>query len=117
MTSVQLLPARLSALVLAAHFLRAGNSTLLLASLSLIALIFLRRAWAARAFQVGLLLGTLEWLRTLLLLVAMRRQAGEPFVRLAIILGAVAVVTGASAVVLQTRALRQHFGLAPHADL
>jgi hypothetical protein len=115
MTSVQLLPAGLSALVLAAHFLRAGNSALLLASLSLIALMFVRRAWAARAIQVGLLLGTLEWLRTLLFLVAVRKQAGEPFVRLAVILGAVAAVTGASALVLQTRALRQHFGRAPHA--
>jgi hypothetical protein len=115
MTSVQLLPAGLSALVLAAHFLRAGNSALLLASLSLIALMFVRRAWAARAIQVGLLLGTLEWLRTLLFLVAVRKQAGEPFVRLAVILGAVAAVTGASALVLQTRTLRQHFGRAPHA--
>jgi len=114
MTSVQLFPVGLSVLVLAAHFLRAGHSVLLLASLSLLALLFVRRAWAARVIQVGLLLGTLEWLRTLLFLVAVRRHAGEPFIRLAIILGAVAAVTGASALVLQTRTLRQRFGRAPH---
>ncbi len=110
MTFLQLLPAGLSAVVLGAHFLRAGNRSLLLASLCLLGLMFVRRPWAARIIQVGLLLGTVEWLHTLLVLVTLRSQAGEPFTRLAIILGGVAAVSAASTLVFRSRTLRQHFG-------
>lgn len=110
MSLLQLLPAGLSALVLGAHFLRAGNLGLLLASLALIALMFVRRPWAARIIQVGLLLGALEWLRALIVLVTLRMQTGEPFTRLAIILGSVAVVSVASTLLSRTRRLRQRFG-------
>ena len=104
-----LVPTGLSALVLAAHFLRAGNLVLLLASLFLVTLIFVRRPWAARLIQLGLLLGALEWLWTLVFLVGARRQSGQPFIRLAVILGVVTVVTGASTLCFRTRALRRHF--------
>ena len=111
MSFLQLLPAAVSALVLGAHFLRAGNLALLVASLALIALMFVRRPWAARTIQVGLLIGALEWLRALLVLVPLRIQTGEPFARLAIILGSVAVVTTGSALLFRTSRLRQRFGL------
>jgi len=107
---LQLLPVGLSALVLAAHFLRAGNLLLLLASVAIIVLIFVRRSWAARLIQLGLFLGAIEWLRTLIVLVSVRRQYGEPFARLTIILGAVAAVTAASALLLRTRTLQRYFG-------
>jgi len=106
-----LVPTGLSALVLAAHFLRAGNLVLLLASLSLVVLMFVRRPWAARLIQLGLLLGALEWLWTLVFLVGARRQWGQPFIRLAVILGVVTVVTAASTLCFRTRALRRHFRL------
>ena len=112
MVVLQLLPAVLAALVLAAHFLRAGHSLFMLASLGLVGLMFVRRPWAVRVIQVTLLLGTFEWLRTLVLLVTFRRQAGQPFTRLAVILGCVAAVTAASALLFRTRALRQRFRLA-----
>src|SRR5512140_2245025 len=97
-TILLLLPAALAALVLAAHFLRAGNPVLMLAALALIALMFVRRAWAARVIQLGLVLGTLEWVSTLVLLVSVRRHTGQPFTRMAIILGTVAAVTATSTV-------------------
>src|SRR5512140_2875026 len=111
MTFVQLFPAILAAIVLGAHFLRAGHPALVLASLCLIVLLFVRRPWAARVVQAGLCLGTLEWLHTLTVLVTLRMQSGEPFTRLAIILGSVAAVTALSAVLFQTRTLRQRFHL------
>ncbi len=110
MTFLQLLPAGLSAVVLAAHFLRAGNRGLLLAALCLLVLMFVRRPWAARIIQLGLLLGTLEWLHTLLVLMTVRMQAGEPFARLTIILGSVAAVSAASTLLFRTRRLRRRFG-------
>ncbi len=116
MTSLQLMPAALSAVVLAAHFLRAGNPVLFLAALSVIVLMFVRHALAARLIRLGLFLGTIEWLRTLTVLVSVRRQSGQPFTRLALILGAVAAVTAASALVFRTRTLRQYFRLSATQD-
>lgn len=110
-TFFQLLPVGLSALVLAAHFFRSGNVPLLLASLAMICLMFVRRSWAARVIQLGLLFGTIEWVRTLMLLIATRKELGQPYTRLGVILGAVAAVTAASALVFRTRRLRRRFRL------
>ena len=104
------LPAGLSALVLGAHFLRRGNLPLVAACLALFLLLFVRRAWAARVVQAALVLGALEWLRTLAVLLPERRAAGEPWVRLVAILGAVALVAVVGALLLETRALRARFG-------
>ncbi|MBK6336535.1 MAG: hypothetical protein IPF60_12460 [Betaproteobacteria bacterium] len=49
-----LLPPALAAVVLAAHFYRAGNLALAgLAAAPLLALLFVPRAWAARVVQRG----------------------------------------------------------------
>jgi hypothetical protein len=101
----------LAALVLAAHFYRAGNLVLAALALALIALLLVPRPWAARTIQACLVLGAAEWVLALAQLVGIRQAAGQPFMRLAAILGAVALVTALSALVFQTRPLRQRFGL------
>lgn len=109
MISVLLLAPALSALVLAAHFLRAGQAAGVAASLALLVLLAIPRRWAARVLQAGLLLGAAEWIRTLVLLVAARREAQAPYTRLAVILVAVAAVTAASALVFESRRLRERY--------
>ena len=111
MVALQLLPVVLSLLVLGAHFLRAGNMVLLLCVLVVLALLFVRRPWAARVVQITLLLGTSEWCRTLVTLAAMRMQAGEPVRRLVLILGAVASVSLLAAWLMQVGALRRVYRL------
>jgi hypothetical protein len=106
-TFLLLLPAGLSALALGAHFLRRGDLVPVAACLAVFALLFLRRCWAARVVQVALLAGTIEWLRTLAVLLPARRAAGEPWVRLVVILGAVAAATLAGALLFETRRLRE----------
>jgi hypothetical protein len=106
-----LLAPALSFLVLAAHFHRAGLALGVAVCLALVALLAVPRHWAARAVQAGLALGTLEWLRTLVVLAQMRLALDQPWLRLAIILGLVALLTAASAFVFQQRALRERFGL------
>jgi hypothetical protein len=101
----------LSLLVLAAHFLRAGALPVVGALLLLVALLFVRRPWAARTIQIVLVLGALEWLRTLYLLAGVRIDSGEPFLRLVLILGAVALVTLIAALSFQTRSLRRVYGI------
>lgn len=86
-----------SALLLGAHYFRGGN-TVLAACAALAPLVLLaRRPLARRILSILLLAGALEWVRTLLVTVSMRRAMGAPWGRLALILGAVAAFTAASA--------------------
>ena len=101
----------LSLVVLGAHFLRYGNAIGVTASLALIGLLFLRKAWVARLVQAALIIGALEWIHTLYELVQMRMAQGAPIVRMAAILGVVIVVTIASALLFQTRTMKQMYGL------
>ncbi len=87
----------LSAVLLAAHFSRAGLPPLAVAALLLPLLLLSRRAALTRVLRAGLALGAIEWLLTLAALVGDRRAAGRPFVRLAVILGSVALVTALAA--------------------
>jgi hypothetical protein len=109
MNVLRLLPVILSLLVLGAHFYRAGHPALTLVCVALPLLLLLRRSWIPRLFQVVLLLGALEWLRTLYGLAAMRIAFGEPWTRLAVILAAVALFTGLSGLVFNNRRLRARY--------
>jgi hypothetical protein len=108
---VSYIPIVLSILVLAAHFLRGGGPVITLAVLGLLALLPVRRPWAARVVQVALALGALEWVRTLVTLAMWRSQAGEPFARMALILGTVAAVTAGSALLFERPRMRRTYGL------
>lgn len=102
-------PILLSALLLAAHFSRADNLPLMVLSLTFPLLLLVRKPWAARVTQLILVLGGVEWIRTLVVLAARRIEVGEGWVRLAVILGAVVVVTFSSALVFQRPAVRARY--------
>ena len=59
----------------------------------------------------ALVLGALEWLRTLTVLAMQRQHAGIPWLRMAIILGVVAALALVAAWLFQTPRLAQRFGL------
>ena len=109
--ALRLLPAVLALLVLAAHFLRAGHLALVAAALAVVVLFFVRRPWAARAVEGALALGAFEWLRTLALLAAERREAGAPYLRMTLILAGVALATALSLLAFRSRAVKEHFRL------
>ena len=111
MAILQRVPIVLSLLVLAAHFLRSGSSILFLGVVLLLVTVTVGRPWAARTLQVALVLGSLEWIRTLVSLTRSRLDAGEPAARMIAILGTVAAVTLLSALLFQTRTLRRAYGL------
>ena len=113
MIALRLAPVALAAALLAAHFYRAGALVPLVATVVAAALLFVRRPWAARGLQAGLVVGALEWLRTLALLVQARQATGQPYLRLALILGAVALATALAALAFRSRAVRAHFDLPP----
>ncbi len=111
MTALSLAVPVLSLLVLAAHFFRSGEYAIVALCVGLVTLVFVRRWWAARALQAALFLGTAEWLRTAAFFVHLRLSLGQPWARLAVILGAVALLTVASALVFESARLRKRYGL------
>jgi hypothetical protein len=109
MIALRLAPAVMSLLVLAAHFYRAQSPVALAATIAVLALVLVRRPWARRVIQVALLLGAIEWIRTLFSLIELRESTGQPYTRLALILGAVALVTALASLAFQGRAVRIHY--------
>jgi hypothetical protein len=107
-----LIPTLLSCLVLAAHFFRGGHLYLMLAVCATPLLLLIRRAWATRMVQAILIIGALEWIRTLLQIRAIRIDDGREWHRMAWILGGVAAFTFVSALLLFLPALRQAFSRA-----
>lgn len=105
-----LLPA-LALVLLAAHLFHAGATLLAAIALSLLGLLAVRRWWAARALQALLLLTTVEWLRTTVVLSQARIAHGQPYVRLVVILVAVAAFTAVGATVFQLPRVRNRYGL------
>lgn len=101
----------LALVLLAAHLLHAGWWPLATLALLLVALLFVRRPWAARALQVVFAVATAEWLLTAWNLARMRIAHGQPYLRLLLILGAVALLTALAAWAIQRPRLREHFRL------
>lgn len=109
MNFLRLLPVFISFLLLAAHFVRAGQSILAFILLFLLMLLALRKFWVPWVMQLALLLGAIEWLRTLVFVAQMRMEFGMPWTRLAIILGSVALFTALSSLVFRSNGLRKWY--------
>lgn len=107
----QLVVVVLSLLVLAAHFLRSGNVLIVAGVLVVAGLLFVRKPWAARAAQVTLGVGVIEWVWTLVVKTSERMQVGDPYLRLVIILGSVAAVTTLAALSFESKGLRRVYRL------
>ena len=109
MTLFRLTPVILSFLLLGAHFYRAGSPVLTSLCVALLMLLFVRKPWVPRLFQGLLLLGAFEWLRSLYFFAAMRIAWDQPWTRLVLILGAVALFTLLSGTVFELKILRRFY--------
>ena len=113
MNFLRLLPVMVSFVLMAAHFLRADNGALVAVCLALPLMLLVSRSWVARVVQLLLVLAGIEWLRTMVVLISRRQDAGEPWMRLALILVSVSLLTMASALVFRLAALRERYSLGP----
>lgn len=109
MNLLRLLPVILSFLLLGAHFYRAGLVAVAGLCIVCLFLLFLHKNWVPRLFQVLLVLGALEWLRSMYFFIAMRIAWGEPWTRLAVILGTVALLTALSGLVFRNSKLKAYY--------
>ena len=100
----------LALLLLAAHFFHARAGLVAALCILLITLLFVPRAWAGRIVQVVLVAGAIEWVLTAYTLAQVRMQHGDPYLRLVIILGSVALLTAVAAALFQHPALQARFG-------
>ena len=99
----------LGLLLLAAHFLRYGELGLCVAIVSLIALAFYRLAWVRWIVIAVLAIGVVVWADTGMTLINMRIALGQPWSRLGLIIGSVAVLTAVAGSLLLTDNGRNHF--------
>ena len=110
MNVLKLSPIILSALMLAAHFFRIEKDAIVVMCICFPFLLVFRSKWAARSVQIILCLGSLEWLHIIYKDVALRMSQGEPWHRLAVVLGMLAAFTAASALVFRFKSLRKLYG-------
>lgn len=104
-----LIPPILSALLMAAHFSRVDNDWLAIFCLALPFLLFVKKLWIKRIYQFLLVIGGPIWIERTLALIRMRQEVGESWIRLAIILSAVALFTMFSALFFETKKARDRY--------
>lgn len=98
--------------VLGAHYYR-GQAWVGVAGCAalLVAMLALPRPGVARLVQAALVFATAEWAWTAWALAQQRMALGQPWKRMLAILVVVALLTAASALAFETRALRRRFRL------
>ncbi len=106
---MKFIPIILCSLLIAAHFGRANMFVLQIASLIIPLILIWKNKISAVIVQIFLIAGGLEWIRTLVYYARIRAENGEPWLRLAIILGVVAVLTFASTLVFRTKFMKKRY--------
>lgn len=96
-------------LLIAAHFSRAENNLLVIISLAIPFLLFIKKRWSLVAVQVLTLCGALVWLFTTYNLIKSRIAVGEDWTRMAIILVAVAILTIVSGLLLGSAKIKERY--------
>lgn len=106
--------ATLFCVILAGHFLRMGALSGVIVCLALPIVTAVTRArWALRGLQALLVIGSASWIVTGIRIGAQRRAAGEPWLRMALILGAVSALTALAAALLSRRSVLERYPAAP----
>ena len=111
MNTLRLLPVILAFGLLAAHFSRANMPPAVVVSLITPFLLLIRKPWIAKSIQILLLLGALEWIRSMFGYIQVRKEIGEDWGRLAIILVTVALLTACSGLVFRGKSLKKRYQL------
>ncbi len=106
-----ILPVILCFLLLAAHFGRAQIFILQYVSILIPFLLFWKTKIASIIIQACLVLAGIEWIRTTFYYARIRIENEEPWLRLAIILGSVAILNFATILVFRTKSMKARFKL------
>ena len=99
----------IAALLLGAHFLRAGNFAMVALCLAAPLLFFFRRRRSLMALQFLAYGAAVAWIAVAIQLVQTRQQLGQPWTMAAIILGSVASFTLLAGLLLNSRAITERY--------
>ncbi len=98
-----------AALLLGAHFLRAGNLAMVALCLAAPLLFAYRRRWSLIALQFLAYCAAGTWLGVAFQLVQIRQQLAQSWTAAAIILGTVALFSAAAGLLLNSRAIEERY--------
>jgi len=103
------IPVFLSALLLAAHFLRWGNLPLVVLCLLFPFLLFVHRRWALRTVQALTLAGAAIWASAAYRFVRQRMLLSESWGRLILIMGLLIMVSCVAALLLNSKTVKDRY--------
>jgi hypothetical protein len=110
MNFVRLLPVFISFILLSAHLLfHTGQRAIAIIPLFFLIPLVFKKTWVPWLVQLALVLGTIEWLRTLITEVMQKTAYGDSWIRYSIIIGSVALFTLLSCLVFRTDGLRKRY--------
>jgi hypothetical protein len=109
MSFLLLLPTILSWLAFCAHLLRNGFLVAVPFVLPLLLLLFVKHGLVARIFQLLLMFIAVQWLLVGAIRAAHRADAGEPWLRMLLILAGVAVLAFLSAACFEAPRLQRRY--------
>ena len=98
-----------AALLLGAHFLRAGNLALMALCLAAPLLFLYRKRWSLIVLQLLAYGAAGTWITVAIQLVQLRQQSGQPWTAATVILGSVALFTSLTGVLLNSRAITKRY--------
>ena len=99
----------LAALLLGAHFLRAGNIAVVALCLATPLLFLWRKRWSLLLLQLLAYGAAATWIVVAYQLIELRQRSGQPWTVAAIILGSVALFTVAAGLLLNSRAIKDRY--------
>jgi hypothetical protein len=104
-----ILPIIICSLLMAAHLGRANMFILQIISLLIPFLLIWKSKISARTIQLFLVLYGLEWIRTLIYYAQIRIENGEGWLRLALILGVLAILNFATILVFRSKCMKERY--------
>jgi hypothetical protein len=106
---LRILPLIISALLLAAHFLRSSSLLLVVLCLLVPFLLFIKKRWVLWVLQVFTVIAAVMWMIALKAIIQTRIFEGRSWVASGIILGLVALFTLSSGLWLNTSQVKNNY--------
>ena len=99
----------ISSLMLGAHFMRDSNPLLTLVYFVAPFFLLIKRRWSLIALQALAYIGGGVWISTIIVIAQRRIAFGEPWSRMAYILGAIALFTILSGLLLNSQKVKEKY--------
>ena len=105
----RVIPLILASLMLSAHFFRHLNYALMIVTFLAPCLLFIKKRWSLIAIQFFAILGGGIWISTIVDIANERILMGEPWGKMAVILGAVALFTIFAGLLLNSLKVKEKY--------